>query len=119
MTNPFLKAKVDAAIKEIQVDIDKVKLCLKKPQKPRSFLLAEFYHHQKDGRTTLKNGPRHNIDRTNTNRDRQYYTSKHSSHELRATLDPYPRSQQRTDSPHSVTYDKQITRTSHSTAVCQ
>jgi hypothetical protein len=55
MTNPFLKAEVEALIETIQVNIDAIGLCLK-PEIPRSLLLAAFLHHQKDVRRILKNG---------------------------------------------------------------
>jgi hypothetical protein len=56
MTNPFLKAEVETTIKDIQVNIDKDKSCLRL-QKPRSLLLAAFLYHQKDVRRTFKDGP--------------------------------------------------------------
>jgi hypothetical protein len=55
MTNPFLEVKVDAAIITIEINTNENKLYLKF-EKPCS-LLAVFYHHQKDGRRILKNGP--------------------------------------------------------------
>jgi hypothetical protein len=57
MTNPFLKAEVEAAIEKIQYNIDEVEPCLKLRQ-PHSPLLAEYLHHQKDVIRTLKGGPR-------------------------------------------------------------
>jgi hypothetical protein len=118
MTNPFLKAEIEAAIKDIQDNINQIKPCFR-ITKPRSLLLVAFYHHQKDVRRTLKNGPRCNIDRANSSRDGQRDTSKHSSHERAATPGPYPRSQQRAGSLFPVTNNQQAARTTHDTAVCQ
>ena len=56
MTNPFLKAEVEAAIEEIQENIDEIEGCLEEEQ-PRSLLLAAYLHHQKNVRRIFKNGP--------------------------------------------------------------
>jgi hypothetical protein len=61
MTNPFLKAEVEATIKDMSKNIDTLKSCLRS-KKLCSLLLQALYHHQKDGRQILKNGLRYNID---------------------------------------------------------
>jgi hypothetical protein len=61
MTNPFLKAEVNTAIREIQDNIDEIKVCLW-PNKPRSLTLAARLHHLKDVRRNLKTNPRRDAD---------------------------------------------------------
>ena len=65
MTNPFLKAEVEAAIEEIQENLEEVKACLWS-NKPRSLVLAAYLHHQTDVRRILKNGPQCDVDRRST-----------------------------------------------------
>jgi hypothetical protein len=55
MTNPFLKAEVEAAIEIIQANIAAICLCFR-PEIPRSLSLAAFLHHPKDIRRILENG---------------------------------------------------------------
>jgi hypothetical protein len=104
MTNPFVKAEVDAAIEEIQDTIDKITPCLK-TKKSRSLPLAAFLRHQKDVMRIFKDGLRYYVDITNINNDEKCYTSKHGSDERGTTQEPHPRSQQRSDSPHPITHD--------------
>src|ERR1700690_4159302 len=118
MTNPFLKAEVEAAIEEIQENIDEIEGCLEE-EPPRSLLLAAYLHHQKDVRRIFKNTPRCDIDDTATNRAGKCHMGRYDNHERRATPELRSGCQCRASSPPPAPNDQQAERLVEGTAVCE
>src|SRR6202142_886420 len=118
MTNPFLKAEVEAAIEEIQENIDEIEGCLEE-EPPRSLLLPAYLHHQKDVRRIFKNGLRRDIDSTATNRAGKCHVGGHDSYERSTAPKLYPGHQHRAGSPPPTPNDQQAERLDEGTAVCK
>jgi hypothetical protein len=80
MTNPFLKAEIEAVIEDIQANIDPPESCLK-PEKPCSLLFAAYGHHPNDVRRIIKNGLRLDVDRHSSDRTGHCHKGGYSSHD--------------------------------------
>jgi hypothetical protein len=80
MTNPFLKAEVNTAMQEIQENANQVRNCLKL-EKCQSLLLATFLYHQKDIRSTFRNGLQFVIESGTTTGTEQCSSKRYSNQE--------------------------------------
>jgi hypothetical protein len=88
ITNSFLTAEVYTAIKEIQNNIDKIKVCLW-PNTPRSLTLAAGFHLLQDIRRHLETHLECDTNPHTTTGTEERNQNQHGGHEGRTTPEPY------------------------------